>query len=250
MKDKTKLQTKPAVDREAVRVLAIEIGAREAARRVGIKESTVLSWASRYNWKLPKRKGGATLKNATAVTLRSTPGDALIAVHADHEESIKINILKALQKTAEQAARNPALDVKTVAQLRDLASAYERMSAKSPSQVATIYNNPQAVICDEVTRMRLIAARDKMLKEKSPTVDGSDTAVTADTVEPVIRQRLEPATPKLPLASKTLRPPPTSPDPVALPISLNGIRSYPAIPEPQQYEPPEVEGLPDIDDLS
>jgi transposase-like protein len=51
-----KPQTKPKVDREAVRVLAIELGAREAARRVGVKESTVLSWARRYDWKLPKQK--------------------------------------------------------------------------------------------------------------------------------------------------------------------------------------------------
>jgi transposase-like protein len=48
-KTKTRLQTvksqsKVRVDREAVRVLAIELGAREAARRLGIKESTVLSW--------------------------------------------------------------------------------------------------------------------------------------------------------------------------------------------------------------
>src|SRR5438132_5766499 len=37
---KTKTQTKPAVDREAVRVLAIELGAREAARRVEEDAST------------------------------------------------------------------------------------------------------------------------------------------------------------------------------------------------------------------
>ena len=34
-------QTKPPVSREAVRILAISIGAREAARRLGIKESTL-----------------------------------------------------------------------------------------------------------------------------------------------------------------------------------------------------------------
>jgi hypothetical protein len=38
------------VDWEAVRVLAIELGAREAARRLGIKESTVLSRARRDKW--------------------------------------------------------------------------------------------------------------------------------------------------------------------------------------------------------
>jgi len=35
----TKPQTKPPVDREAVRVLAIELGAREAARRLGLNRN-------------------------------------------------------------------------------------------------------------------------------------------------------------------------------------------------------------------
>ena len=46
-KKTTKPQTNPSVDWEAVRVLAIELGAREAARRLGIKETTVLSRARR-----------------------------------------------------------------------------------------------------------------------------------------------------------------------------------------------------------
>jgi transposase-like protein len=47
MKKTTKPQTKPPVDREAVRILAIELGAREAARKLGLNENTVLSWARR-----------------------------------------------------------------------------------------------------------------------------------------------------------------------------------------------------------
>jgi hypothetical protein len=39
----TKPRTKPTVDCEAVHVLAIELGACEAARRLGVKETTVLS---------------------------------------------------------------------------------------------------------------------------------------------------------------------------------------------------------------
>jgi hypothetical protein len=43
---------------ESVRLLAVEIGARQAARKLGLKERTVLTWARRYDWKLPRRKGG------------------------------------------------------------------------------------------------------------------------------------------------------------------------------------------------
>src|SRR4029077_20347375 len=54
----TKSQTKAPADRGAVHILAYSIGAREAARRLGIKESTVLSWSHRLKWKLPRRKVG------------------------------------------------------------------------------------------------------------------------------------------------------------------------------------------------
>ena len=50
--------SKPSVDREAVHLLALSIGAREAARRLGIKESTLLSWSHRLRWNLPRRKVG------------------------------------------------------------------------------------------------------------------------------------------------------------------------------------------------
>jgi uncharacterized protein YjcR len=65
-------QSKPPVDREAVHMLAISIGAREAARRLGIKESTLLSWSHRLKWKLPRHKVGRP-----PVDLKVSPGDVL-----------------------------------------------------------------------------------------------------------------------------------------------------------------------------
>jgi hypothetical protein len=102
----TKPQTKPTLDWEAVRVLAIELGAREAARRFDLKESTVLSRAKRNKWNLPKRKGGATLKNATAITLQSKPGDVLIASHKELEGATKTGLMLTAAKAAKNAAQN------------------------------------------------------------------------------------------------------------------------------------------------
>jgi len=65
-------QTKAPVSREAVRILAVLIGAREAARRLGIKESTLLSWSHRLKWKLPQRKVGRP-----PLELEVSPGDVL-----------------------------------------------------------------------------------------------------------------------------------------------------------------------------
>src|SRR5947208_13583687 len=45
-----KTQNKSPVDRESVRLLAIELGVREAARRCGLSEDRVRKWSSRYKW--------------------------------------------------------------------------------------------------------------------------------------------------------------------------------------------------------
>jgi hypothetical protein len=66
-------RTKPRVSREAVHMLALSIGAREAARRLGIKESTLLSWSHRLKWKLPRHKVGRP-----PLELKVSPGDVLL----------------------------------------------------------------------------------------------------------------------------------------------------------------------------
>lgn len=38
------------IDREAVRVLTVAVGPREAARQMGLKEATVLQWCHRGDW--------------------------------------------------------------------------------------------------------------------------------------------------------------------------------------------------------
>jgi hypothetical protein len=69
----TTKQTKSPVSREAVRILAFSIGAREAARRLGIKESTLLSWSHRLKWNLPRHKVGRP-----PLDLNVSPSDVLL----------------------------------------------------------------------------------------------------------------------------------------------------------------------------
>jgi hypothetical protein len=149
MQKKTKKpQGRPSVDWEAVRVLAIELGAREAARRLGIKESTVLSRAKRDKWNLPKRRGGATLKSAAAITLQSKPGDVLIASHKELEGATKTGLMLTAAKAATKAAQNPPLVVSNTSQFRDLANSSSRIfgwNTKAGSQ--TQFN--QVVISQE-----------------------------------------------------------------------------------------------------
>lgn len=169
MKDKTKVQTKPAVDREAVRMLAIELGAREAARRLGIKESTVLSWAKRCDWKLPKRKGGAI----SAIKLHSKAGDALIAAHEELEGATKTALMQTLAKAAQQVAGKQALDVSNTAQLRDICLAAARIFGwKDDAQVSVAVNADKAavLVCTEEQRQRLIKLREKIQAERPTPV--------------------------------------------------------------------------------
>ena len=66
-------KAKLSINRESVRMLAQAIGARAAARKLGINEKTVLSWSHRGKWKLPLRR------NIGRPALRShiSPSDVL-----------------------------------------------------------------------------------------------------------------------------------------------------------------------------
>jgi hypothetical protein len=154
-KKTTKPQTKSPVDWEAVRVLAIELGAREAARRLGIKESTVLSRAKRDKWKLLKRKGGATLKSANAITLQSKPGDVLIATHKELEERTKSGLAQATARAAEAAAEaEEPLPVGNTAQLRDLAASAARIFGWDKKKGPQTHINQLCITAEQLEQIR------------------------------------------------------------------------------------------------
>src|SRR6266478_8303987 len=95
----TTSKTKSPLDREAVRILALSIGAREAARRLGIKESTLLSWSHRLNWRLPRRKVGRP-----PLDLKVSPGDVLL----DYKRRgglTRMDMARAAAEAAERLAR-------------------------------------------------------------------------------------------------------------------------------------------------
>ena len=118
---KPRLQAK--ADREAIRILAIELGAREAARRCGIPEATVCKWASRYKWNLPSRKTGRPLKHDVS-NLSTLPGDVLLEELARHESKTKLDLARTgsklaseLAATAEVKNARNALDITRMAAL-------------------------------------------------------------------------------------------------------------------------------------
>jgi molybdenum-dependent DNA-binding transcriptional regulator ModE len=101
MKKTTKPQTRPPVDREAVRLLAMEIGASAAARKLGLSYNTVRSWAKRYDWNLPQRAGRPAIVPATDL---QRPGDVLLQTHKELGERTKTGLAQATARAAEAAA--------------------------------------------------------------------------------------------------------------------------------------------------
>jgi hypothetical protein len=150
LKNDTKVgTTKPPVDREAIRVLAIELGAREAARRLGLKEGTVLSWASRYKWNLPSQRNVGR-PAISAIELQSKPGDVLLATHKELEERTKSGLAKATARAAEAAATAAeAIQVSNTAQLRDLAASAARVFGWNNNDKPGVQLNQQFVITPE-----------------------------------------------------------------------------------------------------
>jgi hypothetical protein len=168
-------QTKPPVDREAVRVLAIELGVREAARRLGLNPNTVLSWAKRYNWELPNRKGGATKASANAITLQSRPGDVLLATHKELETTTKTALMQTTAKAAANAAQKPPLDVTNTSQLRDLAQSAARVFGwDKPLVSPAVHFNQLCITQEQLEQIRQLRATD------SPTSEGDVTITTED----------------------------------------------------------------------
>jgi hypothetical protein len=88
-----------SIDRESVRVLALQIGARAAARRLGINEKTVLSWSHRGKWKLPLRRN----IGRPPASLEISPSEALL----EYKRSgglTRMDLARALAQAAKKLA--------------------------------------------------------------------------------------------------------------------------------------------------
>ena len=142
----------------------------------------MLSWARRYNWKLPKRKGGGS----NAITPQSKPGDALIATQKELEGRTRSALAKAIAKAAEAVASQEALQVASVAALKDLVLAGAKHFGWEVNQTpsVSVQGEKVAVVFDEKLRKKLIEQRRQILEQSG----------TAANTLPVAEKELEHAT--------------------------------------------------------
>ena len=128
-----------SIDRESVRVLAIELGVPETARRLGLNRNTVHSWARRYNWDLPKRAGRPGI--VPARDLHTKPGDVLIATHEELEGRTKTGLAQATAKASEHAAKLPGnVILERTPAIRDLAASAARIFGWHSDKPAVQFN--------------------------------------------------------------------------------------------------------------
>jgi hypothetical protein len=164
MKAKATNKTNPKpqpVNKEAFKMLATEIGLNAACRKLDVPIPTGKSWARRGGWKLPKRSGGRPQRTIEASSLHPI-ADALDATHDELADTARTSILQAVTNAAKLVAKKPGLDVSTVAQLRDLASALVRLCDNGKPAV-TVYSDKTMIVCDEKRRAELIRQRQRLL---------------------------------------------------------------------------------------
>ena len=85
------------VDREAVKTLAVAVGVREAARRMGLNEAAVRQWSCREKWFAPTSLPPTLKKAVTHVT---DPSVALSNVLANDNNETRIGFSRAARKVA------------------------------------------------------------------------------------------------------------------------------------------------------
>lgn len=97
------------VDREAVRVLVVAVGPREAARQMGISEDAVRQWSSRGGWLKHLRAPTVPPPSmrAVPVTAVTLAADALINTLSERHKETKLGLSKWSSRTAKALGELP-----------------------------------------------------------------------------------------------------------------------------------------------
>lgn len=94
-------------------MLVMSIGVREAARKMGIPESTVQAWSARGEWlKALRRKPATIVKPASMVsaTIATSPVDVLRDTLAENARNTKLGFTKYAARIAGQAGETGTLE--------------------------------------------------------------------------------------------------------------------------------------------
>jgi hypothetical protein len=166
------VKEKQTVNKEAFRMLALEIGLNAACRKLGVPIPTGKSWARRGRWQLPKRPGGRPGRTLTASSASSLHpiADALVATHKELEERTKSGLARATARAAEAAATAPEpLQVSNTAHLRDLAQSAARIFGWDSDKPAGSTYNTLVVTTQQLQQIRALRGQADAQENPSDT---------------------------------------------------------------------------------
>ena len=146
------------VNKEAFRMLAVEIGLNAACRKLDVPIPTGKSWARRGGWKLPKRPGGRPGRTLSASSLHPV-AEALVETHKELESRTKTGLAQATAKASEHAAeQDGATNLNCSGKLRDLASAAARVFGWDANGTSAVTLNQVVVSQAQLEQIRALRA--------------------------------------------------------------------------------------------
>jgi hypothetical protein len=167
---KTKKNNRQPVNKEAFKMLAMEIGLNAACRKLGVPIPTGKSWARRGKWKLPKRKGGRPGRALTASNASSLHpiADALDATSKERELATRSQLEQAAQNWAAAAvAAQP--NVPTAAAFAAVMSGIAKLFGwDRPGATLTINSDKTVIVCDEGRLAEIRKQRQRLLGNEKP----------------------------------------------------------------------------------
>ena len=169
------------VNKEAFKMLALEIGLNAACRKLGVPIPTGKSWARRGGWKLPKRPGGRPCRTLPASSESSLHpiADALISTHRELDSRTKTALAQTTARAAEAAASAPEpLPVNSTAQLRDLAASAARVFGWDKGGTTVHAEKALVVTTEQLQLMRELCDADD--PNKKPITEGRTPASSSD----------------------------------------------------------------------
>lgn len=148
-------KAKEPVTREAVKMLALEIGVRNAARKLGLNEKTVCTWSRRYKWDVKANRIGGPSTPLTEDKLKAIPSVALKNHHKELEEQTRSGLGKATAKASGWIAeQQPDFITGASARLRDLAAAASRVFGWDNDKASAVTLNQIVVSPEQLEQIR------------------------------------------------------------------------------------------------
>ena len=121
-------------DREAVKVLAISVGVREAARQLGLNEERVMKWSQREGWlKQPEPKPQPPTVTRNEVRTVRKPSDALAGILEERKDKSKLHLSKYVTDASAKASESNG-NLKLAPRVRDVAAIHSTLWPEKEQQ--------------------------------------------------------------------------------------------------------------------